>query len=172
MELNLENFIIRRTNPYIAGPVGLAPGEERYVVKARGLIGIEIFEGDNISIKNIEGKQECEIVAFDKNAENNLGIIGQKQNADAKFIKYVLSNSTDNKYLISRLKKRKINFYNAKSCNVFDKETVSGKTEELVVLENGFIIIASPGKAMLVDEQDTASDLEVKVQRKNKKKIN
>jgi len=73
------------------------------------------------------------------------------------------------KNLISRLKKRKINFYNAKSCNVFDKETVSGKTEELVVLENGFIIIASPGKAMLVDEQDTASDLEVKVQRKNKK---
>ena len=54
MQLNLENFNIRRTNPYIAGPIGLAPGEERYIAKAQGLIGIEIFEGDKISIENID----------------------------------------------------------------------------------------------------------------------
>ena len=169
MKLDLENFNIRRTNPFIAGPVGLSPREERYIAKAQGLIGIEIFEGDIISIINIEGKQECEIVAFDKDGKNKLDIIGKKTNADAKFIKYILSNSSDNKFLISKLKKRKIDFYNAKSCNLFDKETVSGKTEELAVLENGFIILASPGKEMLVDEQNTASDLEVKVLRKNKK---
>ena len=40
MQLNLENFNIRNTNPYLAGPNGLAPGEERYSVKAQGLIGI------------------------------------------------------------------------------------------------------------------------------------
>ena len=59
MQLNLENFNIRRTNPYIAGPIGLSPGEERYIAKAQGLIGLKIFEGDKISIKNIEGQQEC-----------------------------------------------------------------------------------------------------------------
>ena len=74
--------------------------------------------------------------------------MAEKQNADAKFIKYILSNSSDNKYLISRLKKRKIDFYNAKSFNFFDKETVCWvKLKELIVLENGFIIIASPGKS-------------------------
>ena len=174
MQLNLENFNIRSTNPYLAGPNGLAPGEERYIVKAQGLIGIEIFKGDILSINNIEGKQECEIVTFDIEGKNNLGIIGQKQNSEAKFIKLILSNSSDYKFLISKLKKRKIDFYNAKSCNLFDKKTVSGKIEELIVLENGFIIIASPGAAMLVDKQDVASDLEVKVLRKNKnnKKLN
>ena len=69
MQLNLEDFNIRRTNPYIAGPVGLAPGEERYIVKAQGLIGLEISGGDKISIKNIEGQQQCEIVTFDKMAK-------------------------------------------------------------------------------------------------------
>ena len=54
MQLNLENFNIRNTNPYLAGSNGLAPGEERYIVKAQGLIGIEIFKGDNISIINID----------------------------------------------------------------------------------------------------------------------
>ena len=101
MQLNLEKFNIRRSNPYIAGTVALAPGEERYIAKAQGLIGLEIFEGDKISIKNIEGQQECEIVAFDKDGKNNLGIIGQQKNTDAKFIKYILSNSPDNKLLIS-----------------------------------------------------------------------
>ena len=164
MDLNLDNFQIRRTNPYLAVPTGLLAGEERYMAKAQGLVGFEIFEGDKISIINIEGQQECEIVSFDKNGKNELGIIGRQKNANAKFIKYILTNSPDNKFLISKLKKRKIDFHNANSCNLFNTETVSGETEELTALENGFIIIAAPGKSMLVDNQDAASDLEIIVQ--------
>ena len=52
MEINLENFEIRRSNPYIAGSQGLPEGTERYIAKAQGLIGIDIFSGDEISIKN------------------------------------------------------------------------------------------------------------------------
>ena len=167
MELNLENFNIRRSNPYIAGQIGLAPEEERYIVKARGLTGVEVFKGDKISIKNIEGQQECEIVAFDKDGKNKLDIVGHTKSADAKFIKYVLANSSDNKFLISKLKKRKIDFHNAVSFNLFNKETLSGETKELLVSDDGFIIFASPGKVMLVDEQNTASDLEVIITRKN-----
>jgi len=108
MDLNLDNFQIRRTNPYLAGPTSFLSGEEKYMAKAQGLIGFEIFEGDKLSIINIEGQQECEIVSFDKNGKNELGIIGRQKNANAKFIKYILTNSPDNKYLISKLKKRKI----------------------------------------------------------------
>ena len=79
MQLNLENFNVRRSNPYIAGPIGLSPGEERYIAKAGGLIGFEIFEGDKISINNIEGKQKCEIVAFNKDGKNNLSIVSRKK---------------------------------------------------------------------------------------------
>ena len=167
MDINLDNFQVRRTNAYLAGPAGLLPGEERYIAKAQGLVGFEIFRGDKISIKNIEGKQECEIVSFDKDGKNNLGIIGQKHNASAQFIKYILKNSQDNKFLISKLKKRKIDFHNANSCNLFNNETASGETEKLTALENGFIIFASPGTSMLVNKQDAASDIEIKVQRQN-----
>ena len=100
MQLNLGNFNIRSTNPYLAGPNGLAPGEERYIVKAQGLIGIEIFKGDILSINNIEGKQECEIVTFDSEGKNSLGIIGLKQNSEAKYIKLILSNRSDYKFLM------------------------------------------------------------------------
>ena len=39
----------------------------------------------------------------------------------------------------------------------------------LTCQDDGFIIIASPGEAMSVDSHDPASDIEVKVQRKNNK---
>ena len=38
----------RKTNPYMAGIRGLNLGEERYVAKAQGLIGFEIFADDKI----------------------------------------------------------------------------------------------------------------------------
>ena len=79
MEINLENFNIRRSNPYIAGSQGMPPNHERYITKGMGLIGIDIFSGDKISINNIEGMQSCEITTFDINGSNNLGIIGEKK---------------------------------------------------------------------------------------------
>ena len=51
MELNLDNFSIRRTNPSIAGSTGFSLGEERYIAKAQGLVGFEIFAKFNFSSK-------------------------------------------------------------------------------------------------------------------------
>ena len=78
MDINLEKFKIRRSNPFIAGQQGLPKEHERYIAKGGGLIGLDIFCGDEISIKNIEGMQECELACFDKKGSNNLNIIGLK----------------------------------------------------------------------------------------------
>ena len=37
MDINLENFNVRKTKPYNAGPIGLPLGEERYIAKAQVL---------------------------------------------------------------------------------------------------------------------------------------
>ena len=100
MDTNLDNILVRKSNSYNAGPIGFDLGEERYIAKAQGLVGFEIFAEDKISIKNIEGKQECEVVVFDKKGFSNTSIIKQKSNGDAKFIKHVLTNSNDKKLLL------------------------------------------------------------------------
>tara|TARA_B100000700_G_scaffold328532_1_gene446672 strand:- start:610 stop:2967 length:2358 start_codon:yes stop_codon:yes gene_type:complete len=169
MEISLENFEIRRSNPYIAGSQGLPEGTERYIAKAQGLIGIDIFEGDEISIKNIEGMQECEITAFDKKGANNLNIIGQQNNAEANYIKHILLNNDNHKLLLSKLKKRNIDFHNASSFNFFNNKSRAGESKDFVVIENGLIIISVPGKLMEVDKYDVSSDLEIIVKRKNRK---
>ena len=43
MELDLTGFNVRKTQPYNAGILGLPEDVERYVAKAQGLIGFEIF---------------------------------------------------------------------------------------------------------------------------------
>ena len=90
MELNLKNFNIRKSIPRIAGSSSLPENTERYLVKAQGLIGVDIFKGDKIKIINTEGGQICEVTVFNKLGKNNQSIITQKSNGEAKFIKYLL----------------------------------------------------------------------------------
>ena len=148
MEINLENFKIRRSEPLIAGKQGLPEGNERYIAKGGGIIGLDIFAGDEIYINNIEGMQECELACFDNKGSDNLNIICLKNNSNANYIKNILSNNSEHKFLLSKLNKKNINFHNAVSYNFFKNNSYAGEVKELNVIENGFIILAVPGKIL------------------------
>ena len=169
MELNLENFNIRRSEALIAGSYSLPENIERYIVKAQGLIGLDIYRGDKIKIINTEGGQVCEVIVFDNLGKNNQSIIGEKINGDAKFTKYILTNSNDKILLLEKLKKKKIDFNKTKSSNFFDHTSLTKETLNFVMQEDGFIIFAAPGEDMQVDQQNAPTDIEVVVERKNNK---
>ena len=57
MIINLENFNIRKSNARILGRYNLPENTERYLVKAQGLLGIDIYKGDKIKIVDLEGGQ-------------------------------------------------------------------------------------------------------------------
>ena len=50
MKLNLENFNIRRSEALIAGSYSLPNNIERYTVKAKGLIGLDVYKDDTIKV--------------------------------------------------------------------------------------------------------------------------
>ena len=64
MDINLTEFNVRQTNPWISRTNSLPENVERYTVKAQGLIGIDIFAGDKINLINTEGGQICEVIVF------------------------------------------------------------------------------------------------------------
>ena len=70
----------------------LPPGVERYFVKGGGLSVIEIFPEDKIEIINDEGKQICELIAFDAQGKPDLSILNLKENANADFSKKAIAN--------------------------------------------------------------------------------
>ena len=81
----------------------LPPGVERYFVKGGGLSVIEVAPEDKIEIINEEGKQICEIIAFNSNGKSDLSILNLKEDANANFSKKTISS--DEK--ISRLFQKK-----------------------------------------------------------------
>ena len=54
----------------------LPPGVERYVVEGQGAVLIPIDTGDQITIINDEGGQQCEVVVCDPKGRSDAGIIG------------------------------------------------------------------------------------------------
>ena len=167
MKLNLKNFDVRKSIPFIAGSYGLPENTEKYTVKAQGLIGIDVFKGDKITIIDIEGGQTCEVIAFDSKGKNNQSIIGQKNNGEAKFAKYILTNSNDKKILLEKLKKKKIDFNKTQSSNFFDATTIEKDEIKFSAEEDVFILFAAPGEDMLVSQQNAPSNIEVFIKRKN-----
>ena len=108
MELNLDDFQIRRTKPVIAGSEGLPKGHQRYICKALGLIGVDFDKGDRIILKNLEGDQICEITVFNSKGLNNQSIINKKKDIENSYLKKILDTSDDKIFLRQKLKNKNI----------------------------------------------------------------
>ena len=161
MNLNLSNFNIKKTRPILLGNIGLPEDTERYIVKAQGIIGIDIFSEDEVTILNIEGGQICEVTAFDNLGKNNNNIITSHSGLrnDANFIKSILINSDDKNIILKKLKQKNIDLNKANSINFFNNETKVKEFTSFQIQKEGFLIFAAPGGNMKVDKQDVATDL-------------
>ena len=68
----------------------LPPGVERYFVQGGGLSVLEISAEDKLEIINDEGKQTCEVIAFNSKGKCDLSILNLKENGNADFSKKVI----------------------------------------------------------------------------------
>ena len=72
------------------GQIALPPGMERYAVQGNGAVLIEVDAGDTISVRNVEGGQACELMAWGKDGVTDPGIFGETANSNAAGIKALL----------------------------------------------------------------------------------
>ena len=142
----------------------LPPGVERYFVKGGGLSLIELSPEDKIQIINDEGKQICEIIVFNSKGKSDLAILNLKENSNAEFSKRTIYS--DEK--ISKiLKKKNIDLRNAKASIIFDNDCEMGEKISLTSKDACIVMIAAPGDAMNVHEQNTPTDLTIFLNRSN-----
>ena len=136
----------------------LPPGVERYFVKGGGLSIMEVSPEDKIEIINDEGRQVCEIIVFNSKGKSDLSILNLKENSNADFSKRTISN--DEK--ISKiLKKKNLNLSNAKASIIFNNDCVMGEKITLTSKDKCLVLIAAPGDAMNVHEQNPPTDITI-----------
>ena len=108
----------------------LPPGVERYVIQGGGIHVFEINSDDKIEIVNDEGKQFCEVIAFNSKGKHDLTILNLKANSDGDFLKKSISQ--DQK-ISNIFKKKNLNLERSKASRLFNKDCPMG---EIVTLQS------------------------------------
>ena len=148
------------------GQIALPPGMERYTIQGNGALLIEVEPGDIITVRNVEGGQACELLAWDTSGTTDPGIFGEKSNSNAAGIKALLAEGDDSLASLRRgLARRQVVLDQAKALRVFGATTPAGTEQAFTVTRDGSMVIAAPGGPMLVDSHDTATPLAVIVRR-------
>jgi aminomethyltransferase len=147
-------------------PGALLPGTERYHIPGAGAVLVEIETGDRITVRNAEGGQPCELVAFDKAGRSDAGMLGTKSNSNAAGLKALLLAGDESLHSFRLgLERRKIQLAGAEAIRFFDAETPAGTEETFTVTRAGVLIAAAPGGSMQIDSHDTTTPLVLTVQR-------
>lgn len=150
----------------ILRPGALPPGSERYHVPGAGAILVDIEPGDRVTIRNPEGGQPCELVAFEQGGRIDPAILGARGNSDAGGLKALLVNGDESlaKFRLG-VARRQVDLGRADAVRLFDSSTPAGTEESFTITRTGTLVVAAPGQAMAAGDQDTTTPLVVMIKR-------
>ena len=97
----------------------LPPGVERYQIQGGGINVLEIFPEDKLEIINDEGRQICEIIAFNSKGKGDLSILSLKENSNGDYLKKAINQ--DEK-ILKLFKKKNLELNKSKSSIIFNKD--------------------------------------------------
>ena len=140
----------------------LPPGVERYVIQGGGIHVFEINSDDKIEIVNDEGKQFCEVIAFNSKGKHDLTILNLKANSDGDFLKKSISQ--DQK-ILNIFKKKNLDLERSKASRLFNKDCPMGELVTLQSKEKCIVMIGSPGELMSVHNQNPPTSLTIFIHR-------
>ena len=162
------NFKQTQTRPRVLQP-GLRllpPGVQRYVVAGGGSIVLELAGGDNLEIVDSEGRQPCEIAAFDVNGRSDPGLLGTAADGPAAGIVRTLAAADDDaRRVSSHLQRLNADLDKAQAVYVFAQDSMASDKASFTAQADNTCIIAAPAEPMLAHEQNPPTDLIVYIHR-------
>ncbi|WP_348529541.1 DUF1989 domain-containing protein [Rhizobium sp. SG_E_25_P2] len=146
-----------------------ASSVERYRVRGGGSLTTPVFEGDRLTFVDKEGLQPCEISFLDSQGRFAGQPLGVAFNAPGDGLKAILvSQDVSARRLRSALERRNADLSNLMALRVFGGGSRPGESVDLTVASAGLLIAAAPGAAMSPDEQEAATEIEIRIVRANK----
>ena len=144
----------------------LPRGTERYVVEGQGAVLIPLETGDQLTVLNDEGGQQCEIVVVDASGRTDAGVIGATAQGDAGGLKALLSGDDQSlRGLRMGLDARKIDLGTMQAVHLFETTSPPKAEASFTASRDGTVIIAAPGAKMDFERQNTATPLTVIIKR-------
>lgn len=163
----------KRPKLVLPGQLLLEPGEERYVLKAGGTVGLELEAGDLVEIGSLEGGQIVEAVAFGADGKGALGSLGLKGRLRPSGIEHALSEDREDAARVRfGLFRRGLDIGRVKATHLLGPDAGPRETVSFAVERNVFAVFGAPAEPMLVWEQTPPSDVLIFIRRANPRPVN
>ena len=145
----------------IARPLGYEPGLpflgtglERYPVRGGGATLIGLEPGDRLEVVDPEGRQNCEVVAFDPSGRDDVAALGSGSSGPARGLEAILSaGSEDARALAAGLRRRNLDAAGCQAIHLFQGDSRPGEAASFTAQRAVTCIVAAPGHAMEPDQQ-------------------
>ncbi len=169
--MNAPTFFAPRASRILRpGERVLTPDVERYVIKGGGSLVVDISGGDKVLLTDLEGGQRVELAFCDAKGRFDLSGIGATGNGAGESLKAMLaSDSEGTRRTIAGLSRRKIDLAQALTAQIFGASSTQRSTAEFSAAQNGTLIVAVPGAEMSPEQNDTATDIELRILRASPK---
>ena len=142
------------------------PGVEHYPVKGCGAIVVALEAGDKLTIVDPEGRQPCELLAYETDGRPGLGGLGISGGSPAIGLQGILSGHEESaQRVLAGLKRRNLDLARAEACVLFGGDSRPGSRAEFEAQQALICIVAAPGEDMSVDAQNPPTDLRVSIMR-------
>ncbi len=126
------------------------------------MVGIEA--GDRIVLRDLEGRQPCEVIAAGPDGRIDVGIFGAKATVAADGLKAILARGGEGARRVrSALERRGIDLAKAMALRLFGGDSRAGESDDFTATSSGVLIVCAPGGPMAVDSHETATPIELRL---------
>jgi aminomethyltransferase len=142
----------------------LEPGIEHYRVRGGGSTTFLLEPGDRLTIRDLEGRQACELVLFGGDGRPDPAALDAKADAKADgpaegLLAILARPDEDAAAVLAALRRRGIDPAKAQALRLFGGESLPGAEARFTAQRAATCIIAAPGAPMRVDQQNPPTDL-------------
>ncbi|MDJ0608882.1 MAG: DUF1989 domain-containing protein [Kiloniellales bacterium] len=150
----------------VPGVPTLGPGVERYRVAGGGATVFTLEAGDRLSVRDREGRQSGELIAFDKDGTADTAALGVVGTVPADGLRAILAHGDEAAHILAAsLESRGLDVGAARAAALFGPESPAGEEAQFTAEKPLVCVLTAPGGSMAVDEQDPPTELEAFVTR-------
>jgi aminomethyltransferase len=144
----------------------LPPGTERYRVPGQGSVVVPVETGDEIQLRDLEGKQACDIAFAGMDGRFDAGAFGSKDSRPSEGLLAILKDESESaERSKTALNRRGLDLSRAVGVRVFGEASRAGETVLLPIDRDGILIVAAPGTRMSPERQDSSTPIELIIRR-------
>ena len=150
----------------IPGLPAFEPGVERYRVRGGGATVVKLFEGDELTVVDLEGRQRCELTFLLPRGGDGASAMGVRADGPATGLASLAGDDGDDAAAVmAALAARGLDPESASAVMLFNPWSPAGDSITMRANDDVVCVAAAPGGPMAPDEQNPPSELRLVIRR-------